>query len=84
MLRQRLSSICTILFCVDDLMKPHSPIWVVRKWCGLRADPDLRCLEHLEGLNNGYLPNGCGPRVRELANGLRLGTAVLSKDQSRA
>jgi hypothetical protein len=59
-------------------MKPHALIRVVRKWCGLHTDPILRCLDDLEGLNNGYLHSGCGPRVHELANGLRLGTVVPS------
>jgi hypothetical protein len=39
--------------CADDLMKPYSPIWVVRMWRGIHADHVLRCLVDLEGLNNG-------------------------------
>jgi hypothetical protein len=65
-------------------MKPHGSIQVVRKWRGLCADPVLRCLYDLEGMNNGYLPRGHGPRVCELANGLRLGTAMPSQDLSGA
>jgi hypothetical protein len=65
-------------------MKPHGPIQVIRKWHDLRADPILRCLDNLEVLNNGYLPSWHGPQVCELANGLRLGTAVLSQDLSGA
>jgi hypothetical protein len=59
-------------------MKLHGSIWVVRRWRGLRVDPIQRCFDDLEGLNNGYLPSEHGPQVRELANGLRLGTVVPS------
>jgi hypothetical protein len=59
-------------------MKPHDSIWVVRRWHGLHADPVRGCFDDPVGLNNGYLPRGCGPQDRELANGLRLGIAVLS------
>jgi hypothetical protein len=55
-------------------MKPHDSIQVVRKLRDIRAYPILRCLDVLEGLNNGYLPSGNGPRVHELANSMRLGT----------
>jgi hypothetical protein len=48
------------------------------------ADPVLRCLDDLEGLNNRDLPSGHGSRVSELANGLTLGTAVLNQDLSGA
>jgi hypothetical protein len=34
-------------------MKPHGPAWFVRMWHGMHADPILRCLDDLEGLNNG-------------------------------
>jgi hypothetical protein len=34
------------------------------------------------GLNYGYLPSQCGSPINELANGLRLDTAVLSQDLS--
>jgi hypothetical protein len=57
---------------VDSLVR------VVRKWRGLRVDPVLRSLNDLEGLNNRYFPSGHSLRVHELANGLRLGTVVLS------
>jgi hypothetical protein len=78
MLRQRISYICTTLFCVDDLMKPHDSVWVARRWCDLRTDPIRRCFDETEGLNNMYLPSGHDPRVHELANSLRLGTAMLN------
>jgi hypothetical protein len=65
-------------------MKPHGPIWVVRKWHGLHADLVLRCLDDLEGLNHRYMPSGCGLQVCELANNLRLGTVVPSQDLSGA
>jgi hypothetical protein len=63
-------------------MKPHSSIWVVRKWRSLRVDLMLRCFDDPEGLNNGHLPSGHGPGVCDLANGLRLGTTVLSQNLS--
>jgi hypothetical protein len=65
-------------------MEPHSSIRVVRKWRGMPTDPVLGCLDDPEGLNNGHLPSGRGPRVRELAKGLRLCITVLSEDLSRA
>jgi hypothetical protein len=65
-------------------MKLRCSIWIIRKWCNMRVDPILRCLDNPEGLYNGYLPSWCGPRVRELANGLRLCTVVLSQDLSGA
>jgi hypothetical protein len=65
-------------------MKPHGSVRVIRKWHSLCADSILRCLDNLEVLNNGYLPSWHGPQVRELANGLRLGTAVPSQDLSGA
>jgi hypothetical protein len=70
--------------CADDLMKPHGFVWVVRKWHSLRTDPVHGCFDDPEGLNNGYLPSGRGPRVHEVANDLRLGTTVLSLDLSGA
>jgi hypothetical protein len=57
-------------------MKPCNSVRVVRKLRGLRADPILRCFDDPEELNNGYLSSWCGPRVHELANGLRLGQVV--------
>jgi hypothetical protein len=63
-------------------MKPHSSIWVVRTWCGVHTVPILRCFDNPEGQNNGHLHSERGPRVYELANGLRLGTAMLSQDLS--
>jgi hypothetical protein len=56
-----LSSICTALFCTDDLMKPHGSIWVVRMWCGICTDPILRCFDNLEGLNYGAFLVGVVP-----------------------
>jgi hypothetical protein len=56
-------------------MKPHSSIRVVKKWCGVRTNPDLRCFNNPEGLNCGDFVVGVVPK---LANGLRLGTVVLS------
>jgi hypothetical protein len=64
-------------------MKSHGSVRVVRMWCGTHANPILRCLDDLEGLNNGHLPSGRAPRVRQLANGLRLDTIVPSQDLSR-
>jgi hypothetical protein len=75
---------CTALFCTDGLMKPHSSIWVVKRLHGMQADPVLRCLDDPKGLNNGHLHSGHDPQVHELANGLRLGTVVLSQDLSGA
>jgi hypothetical protein len=46
-------------------------------WCGICTDPILRCFNNLEGLSCGDLLVGVG---LELANSLRLGTAVLSQD----
>jgi hypothetical protein len=48
------------------------------------TDPGNRCFNNLEGLNNGHLPSRRGPRVHELANGLRLDTVVSSQDLSGA
>jgi hypothetical protein len=62
-------------------MKPLSSVWVVRMWCGTCTDLILRCFDNLEGLNYGDLLVGVVP---ELANGLRLGTIVLSQDLSGA
>jgi hypothetical protein len=47
--------------CADDLMKPHGPVWLVRMWRGMRADPDLRCLDDPKGMNNGDLLVGTIP-----------------------
>jgi hypothetical protein len=65
-------------------MKPHGSIQIVRRWCGLHADPVHECFDDPEGLNSGYLPSGCGPQVCELTNSLRLGTTVPSQDLSGA
>jgi hypothetical protein len=65
-------------------MKPDGSVWVVIRWHCLHANPVYGCFDDPEGLNNGYLPSGRALLVRELANGLRLGTAVLSQDLSRA
>jgi hypothetical protein len=65
-------------------MKPHGSIQVVRKSHSIRLDPVLRCLDDLKGLNNGYLPSGCGRRVRKVANDLKPSFVVLIKDLSGA
>jgi hypothetical protein len=48
----------------------------------MHTDPVCRCFDNPEGLNNRYLPSRCGPRVRELAIDLRLGSVVASQDLS--
>jgi hypothetical protein len=48
----------------------------------MHTDHVCGCFDNLEGLNNEHLPHRCGPRVYELANGLRLGTAVPSQNLS--
>jgi hypothetical protein len=65
-------------------MRPHGSIGIVRRWHDLCAKPIRGCFNNLEGLNNRHLPTGCGLRVRELDNGLRLGTVVPSQDLSGA
>jgi hypothetical protein len=50
----------------------------------MRTDHVHGCFDNPEGLNHGYLPSQCGSQVREHANGLRLGNAVLSQDLSGA
>jgi hypothetical protein len=65
-------------------MKPHDSVRVVRRWCDVCTDPVCGCLNKPEGLDNMYLPSGCGPRFRELPNGMRLGNVVSSLDLSRA
>jgi hypothetical protein len=52
--------------------------WVVRRMSGMRMDLILRSFDKLKGPN---LPGTCLDG-EELANGLRLGTAVLSQDLS--
>jgi hypothetical protein len=42
----------------------------------MRTNPVRGFFENPEGLNNGNLPSWCSSQVRELTNGLRLGTAV--------
>jgi hypothetical protein len=63
-------------------MKPHGSIRVVRRWCGEHTDPIHGCFDNSEGLNNRHLPSWRNPRVCELTNDLRLGTAV-SKSGSK-
>jgi hypothetical protein len=63
-------------------MKPDGSVRVVRRWCDACTDPIRRCFDNLEGLHNGHLLSRYGPRVHELANGLRLATVVLSQDLS--
>jgi hypothetical protein len=43
----------------------------------VRTDLIHGCFNDTVGLNNEHLPSWRDPRVRELANGLRLGTVVL-------
>jgi hypothetical protein len=62
-------------------MKPHSLVQVVKMWCSMRTDLVLMCFDNSEGLSCGDLLVGIVP---ELANGLRLGTAVPSQDLSGA
>jgi hypothetical protein len=47
--------------CADELMKPHGPVRVVRRWHGMRADLVFMCLDDLEGLNNCDLLVGVVP-----------------------
>jgi hypothetical protein len=44
-------------------MKPHSFVYVVRMWCGMRTDPILRCFDNLEGLSCGDLLVGMVPEL---------------------
>jgi hypothetical protein len=48
----------------------------------MRTNPVHGCFNNLEGLNNGYFPSQRGSCAHELANRLRLGTAVSSQDLS--
>jgi hypothetical protein len=48
----------------------------------VHTDPVRGCFDNPEGLNNGHKPSQHDPRVHELANNLRLGTAMLIKDLS--
>jgi hypothetical protein len=50
----------------------------------VRTDPIRGYFDNRKGLNNGCLPSGCGPRVRELAIGLKLGTVLPNWDLSGA
>jgi hypothetical protein len=50
----------------------------------MHIDPVHGCFNNPEGLNHGNLSSGHGSWVRELANGLRLGTALPSRDLSEA
>jgi hypothetical protein len=65
-------------------MKPHGSVRVVRRWCGMHIDPVHGCFNNPEGLNHGNLSSGHGSWVCELANGLRLGAALPSRDLSEA
>jgi hypothetical protein len=80
-LRWWLSSICTNRYSADDLMNSHGSIKVVRKWCDIFTNLVLRCFDSPEGLGCGNLLVGVFP---ELANSIRLSTAVLSQDLSGA
>jgi hypothetical protein len=50
----------------------------------VHTDPVRGCFDKPEGLNNKHLPCRHGPRVRELAISLRLGTSMPSQDLSGA
>jgi hypothetical protein len=41
---------CTDWYNVDDLMKPHGSVWVVRMSCRIHTDPVLRCFDNPKGL----------------------------------
>jgi hypothetical protein len=83
MLRWRQNSICTDWYSADELKKPHGSIQIVRMWCGIHTDPILGCFDN-PGDELRELANRRGSRSLELANGLRLSTAVPSKDLSGA
>jgi hypothetical protein len=40
------------IVCVDGLIKPHSFVRVVRRWCGVHTNPVRGCFDNPEGLNN--------------------------------
>jgi hypothetical protein len=61
-LRRMLSIICNVYVYADYLMKPHSSVWVVRKWCGVRINLILRCFDNPEGLNYEDLLVGVVPK----------------------
>jgi hypothetical protein len=65
-------------------MKSHGSDQVDRRWCSIRTNLVCGCFDNSEGLNNEHFPSRLVPLVRELANSLRLGTAVLSQDLSAA
>jgi hypothetical protein len=78
---RRLSSICTVLFYANDLIKPHGSVRIVRMWCGMHTNPVLWCFDNPDGLScEDFLVDV----VPELANGLRPDTVVLSQDPSGA
>jgi hypothetical protein len=47
--------ICTNWYSVDNLMKSHGFVQVVRMWCEIHTDPILRCFIDPDGLNCGDL-----------------------------
>jgi hypothetical protein len=69
------------LFHAGGLTKPLGSVQFIKMWCGIRTDPIHGCCDNLEGLSYGDLLISVVP---ELANGLRLGTIVLSQDMSGA
>jgi hypothetical protein len=77
-----LSYICTVLVYADDLLS--SQFQVVKWMCGAHTSPVRGCLDKPVGMNYEDLPSQCGSHARELASGLRLGTAVPSQDLSGA
>jgi hypothetical protein len=64
-----------LVFYADDLVKPCSFVWVVRRWHDICTEPILKCFDNLEGLSCGNL---LVVVVLELANGLSLCTIVPS------
>jgi hypothetical protein len=36
-------------------MKPHNSVQVVKVWCDICTDPNLRCFDNSEGLSCGNL-----------------------------
>jgi hypothetical protein len=65
-------------------MKPYGSVRVVRRWCDMHTKPIHGCFNNPEGVNRGDFPREHDSRVHELANDLRLGTAVPSQDLSAA
>jgi hypothetical protein len=54
---------CTDRYSMDDLMKSHCSIRVVKMWCGIHTDPVLRCFVDPKGLNYGDMLVGMVPEL---------------------